>query len=751
MPISSTPVDASSSSNSVVSKTENRPAPIQTYEGHEDMILCVAFFQDEQRLVTGSRDGGVRVWNRETGAQIGDQLEGHTKAVRAVDVSPDGRIIASSSSDSTVRIWDAEAELLRILVHEDDVNSLHISPDSKRVTSGSDDGMRVWDIETGELAFKPIKCDGIAGCVRYSPSGDRIASVAASIQIWNADTAEHILSIEEFVFPLAWSLDGEQIISGGDEDIIIWDSSTGEQIRTWEAHGSWITSLSLSRNGTHLATCSHEEKTVFVFDITTGEQIAAYEHDDKVNEIAYSPSGRSIATACRDKKSYLWDAPEDPQPTSQKSPALSPLDLPAVTPQGEHSQGSEFEYRDFFNLSAAADRSIGRHQPTSTTPRRSLGRFKHAITHQLNRREGSRTGGEETGRGPSWWKRTRLRANNQTPPVDDDRSSQRHDHLQHAQAHVEPEDEGARRQQSPQHAQIAESRTRRIFAWETGPFPDEIERGCLFHLASYICYGVRDPNVPATEENTRPTSSNAPDHPRIINMLNRLLLFLHLRNAQPADAIPLQPLTATPVVPSASIPRQSLSPNNVASVGPSDPVAAQPALPVVVVSPPIDTSTVVYLSSSSDPSPTLSLATPSRYPCSTATPVPSSSGFSSASPVPDSRPSSSQIFGLAPLYVPSPDEVATPGPPNEPPHNSESIVSQCCSTSPPVDPLSAQLPTSSFSVPSTTPIQEVPSSPPSAHIDSGLDPDPAPRWPQNRRANSERVAQAFEDALFRLP
>ncbi|KIJ60522.1 hypothetical protein HYDPIDRAFT_98506, partial [Hydnomerulius pinastri MD-312] len=315
MPISSTPVDVSSSSNSVVSKTENRPAPIQTYEGHEDMVLCVAFFQDEQRLITGSRDGGLRVWNRETGAQIGNHLEGHARAVRAVDVSPDGRIIASSSSDSTVRIWDAETELLRTLGHEDDVNSLHISPDSKRVTSGSDDGMRVWDIEAGELAFKPIKCNGIAGCVRYSPSGDRIASAAISIQIWTADTAEHILSIEELVFPLAWSLDGEQIIGGGDKDIIIWDSSTGEQIGTWEAHGSWITSLSLSRNGTHLATCSHEEKTVFVFDITTGEQIAAYEHDDKVNEIAYSPSGRSIATACRDKKAYLWDAPEDPQPT----------------------------------------------------------------------------------------------------------------------------------------------------------------------------------------------------------------------------------------------------------------------------------------------------------------------------------------------------------------------------------------------------------------------------------------------------
>ncbi|KIJ58920.1 hypothetical protein HYDPIDRAFT_101739 [Hydnomerulius pinastri MD-312] len=316
MSTSSTPVDASSSSNHVVSKSESRPAPIQTYEGHESVVLCVAFFQDEQRLVTGSLGGGVRVWDRETGAQIGQTLLAHTNIVRAVDVSPDGRTIVSGSHDNTIRIWGAEMqELLHTLGHKGIVRSVHISPNSKRVASGSDhQSLRVWDIETGELAFNPIECNGTVSCVRYSPSGDRIASVAASIQIWNADTAEHILSIKEVVTSLAWSLDGKQII-GGYLDITIWDSSTGEQIRTWKAYDRWIDSLSLSRNGTHLAACNAREKTAFAFDITTGEQIAAYEHDGDVRGMAYSPSGQFIATTCVDNKAYLWDAPEDPQPT----------------------------------------------------------------------------------------------------------------------------------------------------------------------------------------------------------------------------------------------------------------------------------------------------------------------------------------------------------------------------------------------------------------------------------------------------
>ncbi|KIJ60533.1 hypothetical protein HYDPIDRAFT_117058 [Hydnomerulius pinastri MD-312] len=700
MTTSSSSVDTSSLSNSVVSKSESRPVPIHTYEGHERGVTCVAFLQDEQRLVTGSWDGNVRVWNRETGAQIGNDLQGHTGAVNAVVVSPDGRTIASGSDDNTVRIWDAETEeLLHTLGHEDSmhwVTSVHISPDSKRVALGSDDRtLQVWDIETGELVFKPIKCNGQAWCVRYSPSGDRIASAARSIRIWKADTAEHILSIGGEVASLAWSLDGEQIIGGGDEDIIIWDSSTGEQIRSWKAHDIYINSLSLSRNGTHLATCSVHEKTVFVFDITTGEQIAAYEHDSNLHWIAYSPSGRFIATACVDKKVYLWDAPGDPQPTSQKSPAFSPLDLPAVVPQGDHSQGSEqqgCEYTNFFDLSAAADRSIDRHQPTSTTPRRSLSRFKHAITRPFNRREGSRAGGEDTGRRPSWWKRTRLRAPDQPPPVGDDRSSQRHDPLEHAQAHVEPENEGARRQQMPQRDWVAEGRDRRIFAWETGPFPDEIEHGCFYHLASYICYGRRDPDLPIPEETARPNSSEATGLSRVVDVFRRVLLFLHLRNAQPADAIPLQPLTTSAVVPSTSVPPQSSSLNNVASVGPHDPAAARPAPPVVVISPAVDTSTAVYPSSSSDPSPTLSLTSPSRPSPSTPPVVPSSAGFPPTSPMVDTHSSSQQDADLSSL---PPDEasilseyrrqksrftVAT-GTPGEPLHDIEAIASQSQSMS----------------------------------------------------------------------
>ncbi|KIJ63932.1 hypothetical protein HYDPIDRAFT_112407 [Hydnomerulius pinastri MD-312] len=106
MSTSASSVDTSPSSESVVSKWESRPMPIQTFEEHANSVTCVAFFKDEQRLVTGSHDDTVRVWNRETTAQTGDSdaLERLTGTVYEVDVSGGGRTIASSSIDATVRI-----------------------------------------------------------------------------------------------------------------------------------------------------------------------------------------------------------------------------------------------------------------------------------------------------------------------------------------------------------------------------------------------------------------------------------------------------------------------------------------------------------------------------------------------------------------------------------------------------------------------------------------------------------------------
>ena len=70
--------------------------------------VSVAFSPDGQRIVSGSRDKTLRLWDATSGAPIGAPLRGHDERVSSVAFSPDGQRIVSGSADKTLRLWDAD-------------------------------------------------------------------------------------------------------------------------------------------------------------------------------------------------------------------------------------------------------------------------------------------------------------------------------------------------------------------------------------------------------------------------------------------------------------------------------------------------------------------------------------------------------------------------------------------------------------------------------------------------------------------
>ncbi|KIK33562.1 hypothetical protein CY34DRAFT_28988, partial [Suillus luteus UH-Slu-Lm8-n1] len=65
----------------------------------------VAFSPDGRRIVSGSWDKTVRVWDAKTGEALGSPLQGHADWIRSVAISPDGKRIVSGSDDMTIRVW----------------------------------------------------------------------------------------------------------------------------------------------------------------------------------------------------------------------------------------------------------------------------------------------------------------------------------------------------------------------------------------------------------------------------------------------------------------------------------------------------------------------------------------------------------------------------------------------------------------------------------------------------------------------
>jgi WD40 repeat protein len=111
---------------------------------HGGRVTSVAFSPDGERVVSGSFDDTVRVWEAATGEEVARMT--HDGLVYSVAFSPDGEMVVSGSQDGTVRVWQAATgtEVAR-MDHVIEVTSVAFSPDGKWVVSGSEDGTaRVW-------------------------------------------------------------------------------------------------------------------------------------------------------------------------------------------------------------------------------------------------------------------------------------------------------------------------------------------------------------------------------------------------------------------------------------------------------------------------------------------------------------------------------------------------------------------------------------------------------------------------------
>ncbi|CUA77855.1 Periodic tryptophan protein 2 homolog [Neurospora crassa OR74A] [Rhizoctonia solani] len=81
-----------------------------SFKGHTHKIESVQFSPDSTRIVSGSFDKTVHIWDVQTGVSIFGPLRGHTLWVMSVAYSPNGMYAASASEDGTIRIWDTSTK-----------------------------------------------------------------------------------------------------------------------------------------------------------------------------------------------------------------------------------------------------------------------------------------------------------------------------------------------------------------------------------------------------------------------------------------------------------------------------------------------------------------------------------------------------------------------------------------------------------------------------------------------------------------
>ncbi|XP_022102527.1 NACHT domain- and WD repeat-containing protein 1-like [Acanthaster planci] len=334
-------------------------------------VLTVAVTPDGSKILTGSEDKNVRIWdvaNLKT-SNSSDEPElaiskhdGYT--YEALTLNADDKVI-TTGSDKTIKLWDVRSGKLiksigdptggncyAVAISRDDtfmvgsssgwyvltlpdlvlqrkfreqwITPSHcvITPDNSRLVAGLGQPkfeIRILHVETGQT-LEVIKLRSTAFCMlRYGVfiNQYKIGMYDSSgktkiLQLIDSNQGQVISELRhaDRVLSFAVSADERRLVAGcSDHDIDLWDLTTFSHITTMKAHTGRVTAVSFSPDGNHVASGA-DGGEVIIWDVQSQslKHSMKQAHESDVSNVIFSPDGRFLVSSGQDDNYIqVWD------------------------------------------------------------------------------------------------------------------------------------------------------------------------------------------------------------------------------------------------------------------------------------------------------------------------------------------------------------------------------------------------------------------------------------------------------------
>ncbi|WP_028809106.1 AAA family ATPase [Streptomyces sp. 351MFTsu5.1] len=325
--------------------------------GHTGLVHSVAFSPDGTELASGSADDTVRLWDvadPSAARPIGSPLTGHTGPIWSVAFSPDGSTLAAASADSTASLWNVSDPAYPSQVGEPlagssgEMYALGFSPDGRTLATGSGDSkVRLWSIPRGDMV-------GSSGAFRRDGKVLATSGRDGRIRLWKVTDPARPVALGEPFTPevrdpdsqVQFSPDGRVLAVLATGRIHLWNvTDPARPVPYGPAlvlHSRFMgpDALAFSPDGRTLAT-AYDSRRLQLWDVTDPARPVSHGpiagHRGYIDGLAFSPDGRTLASSSADGTIRLWKVTDPARPTPLGRPLTGhtgPVNVLVFSPDG---------------------------------------------------------------------------------------------------------------------------------------------------------------------------------------------------------------------------------------------------------------------------------------------------------------------------------------------------------------------------------------------------------------------------------
>ena len=287
-------------------------------------INSVAFRSDGQKVISGTNchPASIRVFDVASANLDWDYDVGMTHmCIMGVTFSSNTDYIAAIEEFGNIFLFDNTGPSPVII---DTIStgtmfgfSTAISPDNDKVAVGCSDGrLKIFDISTGAITNDFLAHNNWVTTLAYSPDGNNLVTGGNDdrVRIWspNGNLLFTCKGHANEITNVKVSPDNKYVVSSSrDHTIKIWDITSGDLIRTIEGHTNDVTGIDISPDGSKIVSSSYDS-TCKIWNFNSGALIKTFGIVDSgaVTTVAWSPSGDKIVTGNMLSDLVMWDMPE---------------------------------------------------------------------------------------------------------------------------------------------------------------------------------------------------------------------------------------------------------------------------------------------------------------------------------------------------------------------------------------------------------------------------------------------------------